>query len=159
MGELEHISRILEQTGLYEPSDGSLLRAELAAYAEGLDLYFDELEALLRECFIATAQSYGITLREQLMGRMSFAGSNLTKRRNALLRGFSVNSGDFTTEGMMKVLESFGLTGSFSFSQQQFLLTVHPSQNMTTASKRRLKAEIKELLPCWVDVEIGNPVS
>ena len=158
MGELEHISNILERTGLYEAREDSLLQAELAAYAEGLELYFGELETMLRECFISTAETYGLTLREQLMRHGGF-DSTLEGRRNALLKGASVGSGDFTEAGMTKVLESFGLTGSFTFSPQQPLLTLRTPQTMTTARRDRLLEELRPLMPCWVELAIETGVT
>ncbi|MCD8025632.1 MAG: hypothetical protein LUF33_01500 [Clostridiales bacterium] len=54
--------------GLYTIEDGSNLYAELKAYAAGLDSVFENLDTMLREYFIDTAQTYGITEREKLIG-------------------------------------------------------------------------------------------
>ena len=72
MSEFDRMSRILSDTGLYSAEQGSVVYAELMAYAEGLDMFFGEAEELLRECFVSTAESYGITLREALFHRVRF---------------------------------------------------------------------------------------
>ena len=47
MSEFQRMSDILSATGLYNAERNSLLFAELKAYAEGLDMVFDELEEML----------------------------------------------------------------------------------------------------------------
>ena len=40
MSEFDRMSRILSDTGLYSAEQGSVVYAELMAYAEGLDMFF-----------------------------------------------------------------------------------------------------------------------
>ena len=70
MSEFEHMKRLLENIGLYAITDNSLIKAELMAYAAGLDTYFTALDELKRECFVATATTYGLQYREDMLRRL-----------------------------------------------------------------------------------------
>ena len=52
----------LSAIGIYNIENGSNIYNELKAYSVELDRIFSELDTMLREYFIETAQSYGITL-------------------------------------------------------------------------------------------------
>ena len=122
MSEFDTMSRILTDTGLYSAEQGSVIYAELMAYAEGLDIYFGEAEELLRECFVSTAESYGLSLREQLFHRINF-GITTEARRSRLLAALSVGQHDFNAEGMQKICDAFGIEGSIG-TFTVFLLAV-----------------------------------
>ena len=64
MSEFQIMRNILSSTGIYDVSQGSELYAEIMAYSEGLDMLFDEVNEMLRECFVNTAENYGLTYRE-----------------------------------------------------------------------------------------------
>ena len=55
MSEFQIMRNILSSTGIYDVSQGSELYAEIMAYSEGLDMLFDEVNEMLRECFVNTA--------------------------------------------------------------------------------------------------------
>ena len=65
MNSFDSMKTKLESTGLYKVTAKSNIRAELLAYAEGLNTEFDMLEAMERELFIDTAENCGITERER----------------------------------------------------------------------------------------------
>ena len=73
----------LESTGLYKITDSSNIKAELSAYADGLNAVFDTLEMMEKELFIDTAEDFGITERERFVGKVRDEYS-LEKRRNRL---------------------------------------------------------------------------
>ena len=66
MNSFDSMKTKLESTGLYKVTAKSNIRAELLAYAEGLNTEFDMLETMERELFIDTAENCGITEREDL---------------------------------------------------------------------------------------------
>ena len=67
MNSFDSMKTKLESTGLYKVTAKSNIRAELLAYAEGLNTEFDMLETMERELFIDTAENCGITEREKSM--------------------------------------------------------------------------------------------
>ena len=83
MNSFDSMKTKLECTGLYKVTAKSNIRAELLAYAEGLNTEFDMLEAMERELFIDTAENCGITERERFVGKIN-ADYPLEKRREML---------------------------------------------------------------------------
>ena len=57
MNSFDSMKTKLESTGLYKVTAKSNIRAELLAYAEGLNTEFDMLETMERELFIDTADN------------------------------------------------------------------------------------------------------
>ena len=153
MSELTNLREQLASTGLYEPDEGSLVYAELAAYAEGLDLFFGRLDEMLAECFISTAESYGFAAREREFRSARFANGTEQKRA-ALIKAMSVNPGDFNASGMEKVRDSFGVSGSYSYDSQTNKLTFTCTTAMNSNKKTQLTNDMKKMMPCWVNFEI-----
>lgn len=69
MSSYDSMKTKLEPVGLYSISEGSNISNELKAYAEGIDPLFEDLDVMTRECFIDTAETYGITQRENFTGK------------------------------------------------------------------------------------------
>lgn len=153
MSEFEIMKKRLEDTGLYDIEPGGIVYAELKAYAAGLDLLFDEAEELIRECFIPTAESYGLELREELLQRVNLLNT-LEGRRNALINAFSLSSGDFTAEGMEKVAASFNARGYFSYDMTQHKLTFHCLDSVSAENRLLMKAQMERFIPAWSRLEI-----
>lgn len=153
MSEFDIMKSTLEKTGLYSVEEGGAVYAELMAYAEGLDVYFGALEELLRECFVSTAQEYGLALREKIFNRMNL-DTSLQGRRNALLKALAVNVWDYTIEGMEKVRDSFNAQGSFETDHNNMKVIFRCTQTITEAQKAALQEQMKNFMPCWMDFEI-----
>ena len=83
MNSFSSMKNKLSAIGIYNIENGSNIYNELKAYSVELDRIFSELDTMLREYFIETAQSYGITLREKFLGREKTEYS-LEKRREML---------------------------------------------------------------------------
>ena len=62
MNSFSSMKNKLSAIGIYNIENGSNIYNELKAYSVELDRIFSELDTMLREYFIETAQSYGITL-------------------------------------------------------------------------------------------------
>ena len=153
MSEFEIMKKHLEDTGLYNIVPGGIVYAELKAYAAGLDILFDEAEELIRECFIPTAESYGLELREALVQRVNLLNT-LEGRRNALINAFAISSEDFTYEGMDKVAASFGARGYFSYDSTQHKVTFNCLDPVSASDKLLMKAQMEKFIPAWSRLEI-----
>ncbi len=153
MAEFEIMKHELEETGLYDIVPESIVYAELKAYAEGLDLYFSEAEELIRECFIAAAQSFGLTLREELVQRINLLNT-AAGRRAALIKAFSISAEDGTAEGMIRLAESFNAHGSFAYDQAQSKLTFTCTDTVTEGDKALMQAQMAKFAPVWAAFEI-----
>ena len=153
LGEFQLMKSVLERTGLYDVSEDTLIYAELMAYAEGLDVYFGELERLKRECFVSTAQGEGLEVREDIIRRMNL-DSSLSGRRNAVINAMSVNNNDFDISGMEKVRDSFNAHGSFSFDSANFKVVFNCTDDLSAGQISRLTEQMKPFMPCWAGFEI-----
>ena len=156
MSEFQRMSDILSATGLYNAERNSLLFAELKAYAEGLDMVFDELEEMLRECFVETAESYGLTMRETWLKRYN-PDRTLETRRNAIKSALSVSQSVYTYSGMRKIRDSFNLHGDFNAYTSPMKVTFTCTDTLTNTQKNTLEKQMKRFMPCWLEFEfIGD---
>ncbi len=119
MSSFESMKTKLESTGIYSVTEDSNIRKELKAYAEGLDRVFDELKIMERECFIETAESYGLSERERFVG-VDRSEESLEKRRE-LLETAEQLRGDCTVVSFEKMMRGYGVE-NFNFSE-------HPTGN------------------------------
>ena len=116
----------IQSTGLYSVKDNTNINTELRAYATGIDLLFSNLELMLKELFIDTAESYGIAEREKLIGAERSEYS--IEKRREMLKDMQMTRGlSCTPKAFEKTLESYGLsdfTMVEKFVQQEVVITV-----------------------------------
>lgn len=139
--------------GLYTIEDGSNLYAELKAYAAGLDSVFENLDTMLREYFIDTAQTYGITEREKLIGAQRDEYT-LEKRREMLKNTEQTVGLACTCSAFVKILESYGLsdfTMTENFSEQTVSITV--ADSLSDEEKAWIEERAEADFPSHLKVE------
>lgn len=134
----------LTDTKLYSVRTGGITYAELKAFAAGLDLLFNELDEMLKEYFIDTAQSYGLTERERFTGAVR-DDLSIEKRRELLKIREQTNEEFCTPEGFNKILEGYGLGG--------FELIENPRENALTV---KIYDALDEQNKAWVNKMIEN---
>ncbi len=98
----------LEPLGIYNTQNGSNISYELQAYALALDEHRNNIETVLKECFINTAGDYGIEIREKMIGSLRDRYPYI-KRRDMLKKRSSFNDNDFTLESLERFIESLGV--------------------------------------------------
>lgn len=155
MSSLESLKKKHALTGVYSVSDGSALCAELEAYAAALECAEEQLSQMYRECFAATAQSYGLSRREVLINGMASPELSDEKRRQLLLERLSVTSQDFTRKALERLLSAFGT---------QFSITENPSErrmvvdaeltNYPQEVAKRFVKTIEDFVPAYIETEI-----
>ncbi|GEM_PF-1544420 len=153
MGEYEGMQHLLEATGLYAAGDDSIVGAELQAYAAGLDPLFDAIQELKRECFVSTAQDYGLSCREAMLNRVNLL-ETLQGRRNALEKALSLTAKDCTVSGMQKVIESFNAHGTLTFSDSEMKIVFHCTDSMNEEQRELMQEQMRLMMPCWTDFEL-----
>lgn len=114
---------------LYSLKKDSTVCRELRAYATGINILFDTLDEMTKECFIDTAQTYGITQREKLFG--SERNEYDTDKRRTMLKDREQTIGlACTPAAFKKIIQSYGLSNfeiTEKFSAQEVVITVHDS--------------------------------
>lgn len=111
--EVLNLKQMLRPLGIYKLDGNTLVDFELEAYAEGLNIINEALDTLEREAFIITAETYGITNREIICGKIKISRL-LNERRDMLMYRNSISSKDFTKTGIQRALVSVGLQSSIN---------------------------------------------
>lgn len=172
MTALDSMIKKLTPLNVYDLSSSSLIYAELVAFAVGLDFLRDSTDMLLKECFVATAEDFGITERERMWGNIR-TDLTLDKRRTMLTRRLSFSPQDFTPEGFNKVLEFMGIEGEIEEQPKALRISLKLTQREYSAALREwIVAQLKGLFPahllwdvvfpgfCWSDIDTsGNTFS
>lgn len=153
MSSFESMKAKLESTGIYSVTDTSNIKKELTAYAEGIDRVFDELKIMERECFIETAESYGLSERERFVGA-DRSGETLEKRRE-LLETAEQLRGDCTVDSFEKVLRGYGVE-NFSFSENPTgsYIIINIYDNFTTEQRAVIRSRMNEDFPAHINVTV-----
>ncbi len=141
----------LEAIGIYEITENSNVSVELSAYAEELERLRLELDELYRELFIDTAQSYGLSERERVLGKEKSQFS--IEARREMLKLFEQIAGEFcTAEKFNKFLLSCGLNDFSvveSIGRQRVTITINDV--LSSAQKSELKEKVRGELPLRIE--------
>lgn len=86
--------------------DNVNLQGEMYAFSKGLEIVGNRLETMEKECFVSTAEDYGLTVKERYFDSIIRA-DNIKDRREMLLSILSVNETDFNLSGMKKFMGQF----------------------------------------------------
>ena len=113
MDALTMLREKLDGCSLYDLQQGTVVYAELAAYAAGLQMIYDRLEELERELFISTAEGRGLEVYEKMLGAYN-TDSSLQGRRNSLISAFSITNSDHSRSGMALIPDIYNITGEFA---------------------------------------------
>lgn len=119
MSSLNSMKQKLLPLGFYNLNDDTLISAEISAYAVALDEISATLAEIERECFVNTAESYGLGMRERMLGPEQ-TNKSIEERRNQLLYRSAITANDFTKSGFEKALLAAGLDG---------FIVEYPAQN------------------------------
>lgn len=152
MSSLNSMKQKLKPLGFYNLSgENSLVNAELNAYAEALDSIEASLNEIEKECFISTAESYGLGMRERMFGAEQ-NNINVNKRREILIYRCSINSNSFNKESIEKALEVAGINGYIIEVPNKNLMYINClSLYDNTLDKTKIKNIIEEYLPAHLD--------
>lgn len=153
MNSYESMKKKHEQTGLYCVTDNSNISCELKAYAVGLDVLYDTLKEIERECFVETAEDYGLSAREEFLG-YNRQELDIADRRRLICAAEQI-TGECTVEAFRKMLEGYGLA-DFSITQRysQNTAVIYVYDNLTDSQKAKLESRINEDFPIHLTVNV-----
>lgn len=152
MTSLESMIRKLAPLNIYDLSDTSCVYAELAAYAEALDAHRANLDEALRECFISSAESYGLTAREKIIGNERESYST-AERRQMLISRKCICDNDFTPAAFDRLIKGLGAE-SYTMTEMpsDFILTITLNGVFETVDEAWIENQIKLLMPAHLGV-------
>ncbi len=154
MRALESMIKKLAPLGIYDTRNTSNIYAELSAYAAAIDSYRDLLDEALRECFISTAETFGLEIRERVVGDVR-SDCSIEQRRNMLSTRASLGETDYNLAGFDKFMDSFGVqdyTLSESPSTQSVTVTITGDYPGNTESW--IKNQIELILPAHLNMNV-----
>lgn len=153
MSSFESMKTKLESTGIYNVADGTNVKKELITYAEGLDKVFEELSVMERECFIETAQSYGLSEREHFLG--VDRSSQTVENRRKMLEAVEQLRGDCTVQGFEQIVRGYGIE-NFNFVEHSMgdYLLFYVYDKLTDEQKAVLRSRVNEDFPAHLNVTI-----
>ncbi len=147
MTALESMVKKLSPLGIYRIEDETNIKNELSAYAYALDIHKKNIDNLIRECFISSAQDYGIEIREKVIGAVK-SSYDLSKRREMLTLRKGFNENDFTQDSLAKFMKSFGVT-EFNLSENptQSIISVCVGGSYPDSEEKWIENQIRLILP------------
>lgn len=155
MSVLKQMKDILSPLGIYSLNDNSLVMCELKVYAAQLEKLHEKLNTLLKECFISTAESYGIEKFEELFGR-SRPDLALEERRALISRYMTLNNTDFSAESIKGQLKLAGTSDNFVQDSQNEQLAfpdlIALSDIVEIARQFNI---IKDIVPAQLNIDVG----
>ncbi len=144
----------LSPLGIYDLSDGTNIKNELQAYAQALYAHRQNMEELLREAFISSSESYGLEIREKVIGDVKSSYST-EKRREMLTLRKGFNESDFTKESLKKFLRSFGVSDySIIEVPTQGTISVCVGGSYPDSEAKWIENQIKRILPAHLDAYV-----
>ncbi len=151
MSSLNSMKQKLRPLGFYDLNDDTIISAELSAYAVVLDEINATLAEIERECFVNTAESYGLGMRERMLGPEQ-TNKPVDERRNQLLYRSAITANDFTKSSLERALLVAGLDGSIVEYPDQNSVHINCS-GLTNGSLDKVAAQkmVEEFLPAHLE--------
>ena len=155
MSVLEQMRDMLSPLGIYNLNEGSLVMCELRVYATQLEKLHEKLNTLIRECFISTAESYGIEMMEELF---SSNRPDLTiEERKALISRYStLNNTDFSAQSISGQLKLAGASDNFiQDNQNEQLSFPELAASSDIVEVARQFNIIEDIVPAHLGIDVG----
>lgn len=152
ISSFESMRESLSKLNLYDFSKANISN-ELKTYAWFFDMLKEELCTMLNECFVDTAQSYGLSEREAIIGAKR-DGVSILERRNMLLLRESINKSSFTVSKIKESLKSFGLECEVYEYPSQYTVVLDSIGDYSKSQIAWIKTEVEKIMPAHLNVEI-----
>ena len=137
----------LNRTGIYD-TENKNINAELSAYEEGIRLFTDDMERILDNCFIETAD------KENLLKRMKFFRSYINEEDIEILRAELFEKAQIRSSSlsdMQSRLAAAGIEGVISEEKLKANVSVNNYKNIEAETA---EAELKRYLPVFIELTV-----
>lgn len=147
-----YLVELLRPLGVYDLSEGTINRGELACYGALLDRDLDDLEESGREMCLGTAESFGLERVEDLLPYRPVSDT-VELRRAALAALLRIGGDSFTPEAINDTLAGCGInakareTGTPNYVEVWF-----PDVPGIPAGFDKLKVIIEDILPTQLGI-------
>ncbi len=155
MSVLQQMQDMLSPLGVYSLGDNSLVMCELKVYACELEKLHDKLKTMLRECFIVTAQDYGIEKTEELFQCIR-PDLTIDERKERISRYITLNNMDFSYSNIENQLRLAGVSAPFTQDEENERISFPEIKSISDISETaRLTNLIEDIVPAHLDIDTG----
>ena len=152
MGYERYLIELLRPLGAYDLSDGTVNRAELARYGQGLDAGSKELEQCEREMLPDTAEGFGLERLEELLPYRPVCRTT-EQRRLALAALLRIGGDSFTPAAVNDALAGCGINAKTKETGTAGQVEVwFPDTPGIPEGFERMKVIIEDILPCHLGI-------
>lgn len=154
MSSYQNMINDLLPIAFYSLNVGDLVCKELQSYSDQIDGVSDEIETVLRECFLSTAEDIGLSSYEELVGAERIE-LTLEERRDMVKKLLLLDENDFTYAGVMRFFDSLGFECTITEYPQYFDLLIEPVHGgYSETEKAYIRKRAEEFLPCHLTFTI-----
>lgn len=148
----EQMKNMLLPLGIYTVENGSAVYSELCAYAVGINLVKAQIESLKKEGFVQTAETFGLSLRENMLEITPL--STTQQRRQAIKHCLSLVRGQWIKSETDSVVQgfTFGVSIVETFASSRLTLTFADSANATRENLSTVLKATRKTLPAQLEV-------
>jgi hypothetical protein len=148
----QYLLELLRPLGVYDLSARSVNRGELGVYGKGLDEGGAQLEQLLREAVLTTAEGFGL---EQVEGLLPYrpVSDTVEDRRRALAALLRIGGDSFTLAAINDTLSGCGINAVAAEGNQPGYVEVYfPDVGGIPEGFAALREIVEEILPCHLEI-------
>lgn len=149
---LDQLESILSPLGIYKIEDNSIIKAELVAYAYGIDLVKEQIQKTFEEGFIQTSQDFGLSLREELM-KIEPEGS-INQRREKIIKRNCVIRGQWNPNRTNEILQETKLDVSVveDFEKGRVIITFASQKDATIENLSKVLNVVRSEIPAHLEI-------
>lgn len=155
MTELESMRAQLKETGLYRLDGTTLVDAELQSYAAGLEPLREALLELERECFAATACSFGLAAAEARLGIEDAEDQPVELRRSHVMDLGKMGPQSFSVSCLKLAMAARGVPADIVERPEETKLYLSFGNPMDAwEQKQKAKRQAMALLPAHLRADL-----
>lgn len=147
MSVISDLIKKLQPLNLYSLSKSSNVYFELSVYASELELLKSSISELLKECFVQTAESYGIDNIESIYMSPDI-NSDINTRRERIIGRLKINDSYYTVNDIKQAIKCFGAENFDVLeypTENKLEINVHDS--LSDTQTEFIKSEIEKIVP------------
>lgn len=157
-----NIEQLLEPLNIYNLHEQNETSNEILTYSTPLQQLNNQIDELINEAFIQTANNYGLQLKEELLFLDINPNTSLDIRRNKILHALLTNPDNFTKNGIINSLKSTGFYSEITENYSEESITIsQQNKDVKLNNITKIKNAALKILPAHLDVifNIGNEIT
>lgn len=154
MNSLKRMIEAMRPISVYSLMNYTIVYKELLSYAAVLDIIDENIDELIKECYLSTAEDFGVSIYEKLDGAER-TDLSIEQRRKMLENAFAVNANDNTLKGLEKFFSSIGL--EYSIKERPHICDLYiraKGRDYSETEQKYIIDRAEKFLPCHMSFTI-----